>query len=660
MKDKFFNLFDARFILAFSFIVLIVITVLKPFVGGIAGLIYIYLIFISYKNIKDKNYASQRYIEQISQDFDSVTKQAVFNMPFPMVICDGDGTVLWYNTLFVNLFSSELMGENIKNILPQIIREDINETGYYISFDSKDYIVYKNNVDLSTGSSERKSIQMYFMVDSSDYKKLQRVYIDSKAMILKIEVDNYDEALDSTPDSSRPILIAEIDSILNSYFDEYQGLLIKSDSDTYIAVLSFQALKQIKERRFDLLDDLRELDKGNAIPITLSIGVSSFGKSFSESYQEADTALDIALGRGGDQAVVRVDDNYEFFGGRSKAVEKRNKVKARVIGVALRQLIDATDEVFIMGHANPDMDAIGAAIGVHRAVLNRGKKGYIVFNEINPSIENLMIRLKEEEPELLKDFLNSEAALGKIKSNSLIIMVDNHRPSMTECPELIAKTNQIVILDHHRRSKEFVKNPVLTYIEPYASSTCELVTEMLTYMSENSNLTHFEADALMSGIIVDTKNFTFQTGVRTFEAASMLRRQGSDMVKVQALFKNDLDTLQSKAEVVHATKIIDGKIAISKLDRYQENSILIAAQAADELLQINNIEASFVLTHKDNKIHISGRSRGSFSVQLVLEKIGGGGHLNMAGAQVETDSIEEAEKVLRKALDEYMKEVENK
>ena len=660
MKDKFFNLFDARFILAFSFIVLIVITVLKPFVGGIAGLIYIYLIFISYKNIKDKNYASQRYIEQISQDFDSVTKQAVFNMPFPMVICDGDGTVLWYNTLFVNLFSSELMGENIKNILPQIIREDINETGYYISFDSKDYIVYKNNVDLSTGSSERKSIQMYFMVDSSDYKKLQRVYIDSKAMILKIEVDNYDEALDSTPDSSRPILIAEIDSILNSYFDEYQGLLIKSDSDTYIAVLSFQALKQIKERRFDLLDDLRELDKGNAIPITLSIGVSSFGKSFSESYQEADTALDIALGRGGDQAVVRVDDNYEFFGGRSKAVEKRNKVKARVIGVALRQLIDATDEVFIMGHANPDMDAIGAAIGVHRAVLNRGKKGYIVFNEINPSIENLMIRLKEEEPELLKDFLNSEAALGKIKSNSLIIMVDNHRPSMTECPELIAKTNQIVILDHHRRSKEFVKNPVLTYIEPYASSTCELVTEMLTYMSDNSNLTHFEADALMSGIIVDTKNFTFQTGVRTFEAASMLRRQGSDMVKVQALFKNDLDTLQSKAEVVHATKIIDGKIAISKLDRYQENSILIAAQAADELLQINNIEASFVLTHKDNKIHISGRSRGSFSVQLVLEKIGGGGHLNMAGAQVETNSIEEAEKILRNALDEYMKEVENK
>ena len=660
MKDKFFNLFDARFILAFSFIVLIVITVLKPFVGGIAGLIYIYLIFISYKNIKDKNYASQRYIEQISQDFDSVTKQAVFNMPFPMVICDGDGTVLWYNTLFVNLFSSELMGENIKNILPQIIREDINETGYYISFDSKDYIVYKNNVDLSTGSSERKSIQMYFMVDSSDYKKLQRVYIDSKAMILKIEVDNYDEALDSTPDSSRPILIAEIDSILNSYFDEYQGLLIKSDSDTYIAVLSFQALKQIKERRFDLLDDLRELDKGNAIPITLSIGVSSFGKSFSESYQEADTALDIALGRGGDQAVVRVDDNYEFFGGRSKAVEKRNKVKARVIGVALRQLIDATDEVFIMGHANPDMDAIGAAIGIHRAVVNRGKKGYIVFNEINPSIENLMIRLKEEEPELLKDFLNSEAALGKIKSNSLIIMVDNHRPSMTECPELIAKTNQIVILDHHRRSKEFVDNPVLTYIEPYASSTCELVTEMLTYMSDNSNLTHFEADALMSGIIVDTKNFTFQTGVRTFEAASMLRRQGSDMVKVQALFKNDLDTLQSKAEVVHATKIIDGKIAISKLDRYQENSILIAAQAADELLQINNIEASFVLTHKDNKIHISGRSRGSFSVQLVLEKIGGGGHLNMAGAQVETDSIEEAEKILRNALDEYMKEVENK
>ncbi|MFR4555564.1 MAG: DHH family phosphoesterase, partial [Peptoniphilus sp.] len=372
-----------------------------------------------------------------------------------------------------------------------------------------------------------------------------------------------------------------------------------------------------------------------------------------------DSSLDLALGRGGDQAVVKVDDNYEFFGGKSKAMEKRNKVKARVIGEALKQLIDRSENVYIMGHKNPDMDAIGAAIGCLRATLNRNKEGFIVLEKSNPSIDNLIDRMKEEEAETYEKLISRETALSNIKHSSLLILVDNHKPSFTECPDLLEKTNQIVVIDHHRRGKEFVDNPVLQYVEPYASSTCELITEMLTYMSNDLNLTHFEADALMSGIVVDTKNFSFQTGVRTFEAASILKRAGANMLKVKALFQDDLDTMVYRAEVIHNTKMIHDNIAVSRFDKEANNSVLVAAQAADALLDINGIDASFVLTINDGKVHISGRSRGEVvSVQLILEKIGGGGHLNMAGAQLDTTDLDEAEKILINAIDEYL--IDNK
>ena len=332
-------------------------------------------------------------------------------------------------------------------------------------------------------------------------------------------------------------------------------------------------------------------------------------------------------------------------------MEKRNKVKARVIGEALKQLIDRSENVYIMGHKNPDMDAIGAAIGCLRATLNRNKEGYIVLEKSNPSIDNLIDRMKEEEPELYEKVISRETALNRIKHSSLLVVVDNHKPSFTECPELI------VVIDHHRRGKEFVEDPVLSYVEPYASSTCELITEMLTYMSDDLNLTHFEADALMSGIVVDTKNFSFQTGVRTFEAASVLKRAGANMIKVKALFQDDLDTMLYRAEVIHNTKIIHDNIAVSRFNKSANNSVLVAAQAADALLDINGIDASFVLTINDGKTHISGRSRGEIvSVQLILEKIGGGGHLNMAGAQLDTTDLDEAEKTLIDAIEEYLED----
>lgn len=659
MNDKYFNLEDFKLVLIFSIIAIGVASYFKPIAGGILFLIFLYILFTSYKKVKDKNDASKKYIEAISEDFDSITKKAIFNMPFPLVITDEHGTILWYNSLYRELFDEEIMGEDIKDLMTDIfVDSESDYVNFEMRFKDHDYNIFTNSSEVKSQESGREYIRVFFMVDNSSTAELEKIIADTTPMVLKVEIDNYDEVMDSTPQNQRPILLAEIDSIIRAYFDELDGLIAKMDDGNYLVVVSNFGFSQIKDRKFDLLDDLRELKRGNTIPVTLSIGVSSPVRNLKEAANEAETALDISLGRGGDQAVVKVEDSYEFFGGRSKAVEKRNKVKARVIGIALRQLIDATDDILIMGHANPDMDAIGAAIGVLRAVTNRNKNGYIVLSESNPSIENLLARLKEEAPELAKHIINHDTALAKINRHSLLIMVDNHRPSMTELPELTEKTDQIVVIDHHRRSKEFVESPVLTYIEPYSSSTCELVTEILAYMSDNLNLSHFEADAIMSGIVVDTKNFTFQTGVRTFEAASILKRAGADMFRVQGLFKNDLDTLVSKAEVVHGTKIIHKNIAISRLDRDSENSVLIAAQAADELLGINGIEASFVLTRKNDKIHISGRSRGDFSVQLVLEKVGGGGHLNMAGAQIETNDIDEAVSTLVDAVEKYLDEVE--
>ena len=584
-------------------------------------------------------------------------------MPFPLVVTDEKAKILWYNTPFINLFNeSNVLEGDLENLIGDIdIANILNSEGQRtipVEVNKRFFNIYTNIVENRSEKGDGKSV-LFYLVDNTAYQNLKDKYTDEFAIVAKVEVDNFDEAISSAPSEIRPLLIAEIDSTISQYFEEYDALVRKSDEDLYLVVMNFKSLRAIKEKRFDILDDLRDLNKGNSIPITLSIGVSSFGLNFKDAYIESDSSLDLALGRGGDQAVVKVDDNYEFFGGKSKAMEKRNKVKARVIGEALKQLIDRSENVYIMGHKNPDMDAIGAAIGCLRATLNRNKEGFIVLEKSNPSIDNLIDRMKEEEAETYEKLISRETALSNIKHSSLLILVDNHKPSFTECPDLLEKTNQIVVIDHHRRGKEFVDNPVLQYVEPYASSTCELITEMLTYMSNDLNLTHFEADALMSGIVVDTKNFSFQTGVRTFEAASILKRAGANMLKVKSLFQDDLDTMVYRAEVIHNTKMIHDNIAVSRFDKESNNSVLVAAQAADALLDINGIDASFVLTINDGKVHISGRSRGEVvSVQLILEKIGGGGHLNMAGAQLDTTDLDEAEKILINAIDEYL--IDNK
>ena len=658
MKNN-YNFKDFLPFFIFGIILILILLFVRPLYGllGILGLAYV--AFLAYNKINSKNEENLKNLENLNKRFDSLTKQAIFDMPFPLVVTDEKAKILWYNTPFINLFNEkDVIDSDLENLIGDIdIANILNSNGERtipVELNKRFFNIYTNVVKNKSEKGEGKSV-LFYLVDNTAYQNLKDKYTDDFAIVAKVEVDNFDEAISSAPSEIRPLLIAEIDSTISQYFEEYDALVRKSDEDLYLVVMNFKSLRAIKEKKFDILDDLRDLNKGNSIPITLSIGVSSFGLNFKDAYIESDSSLDLALGRGGDQAVVKVEDNYEFFGGKSKAVEKRNKVKARVIGEALKQLIERSENVYIMGHKNPDMDAIGAAIGCLRATLNRNKEGYIVLEKSNPSIDNLIDRMKEEEPEIYEKVISRETALNRIKHSSLLVLVDNHKPSFTECPELLEKTNQIVVIDHHRRGKEFVDNPVLQYVEPYASSTCELITEMLTYMSSDLNLTHFEADALMSGIVVDTKNFSFQTGVRTFEAASVLKRAGANMIKVKALFQDDLDTMVYRAEVIHNTKMIHDNIAVSRFEKESNNSVLVAAQAADALLDINGIDASFVLTINDGKTHISGRSRGEVvSVQLILEKIGGGGHLNMAGAQLDTTDLDEAEKILTEAIDEYL------
>lgn len=624
-----------------------------------------YLIYKYIVAIRDKEKEWKKYIEGLAEEFDTATKHAVFNMPFPLVLLEMDGTISWYNTRFKDLFADEdLLNKKIEELLPQLeverLLEDEDRKPVEVAYEDQYYEIHYNVVDSKKTISTRENIIMLYLVNKTDEAQLYNRYKDEILAVCLAYVDNYDEVKNSTPELDRPIVLAEIDKVINSYVTKHNGLVRKYENDKYLFIFHNRDLERIKDKRFDILDQIREIDKGNPISITLSMGVGINGKNPYENYEFARAAIDIALGRGGDQAVIKEDNNLSFYGGKTKAIEKRNKVRSRVIAHALMQLIDQAEEVIVMGHKNADMDSFGASIGIIRAVRNRKKDAYLVLEKVNPSIRNIYNRMVEEAPEYLDIILSPEDALEVVNESSLLIMVDNHRPSFAEAPELLELTDKIVVIDHHRRGAEFIEEPVLTYLEPYASSTCELVTEMLYYMSDKLEMTKFEADALLAGITVDTKNFTFQTGVRTFEAASILKRAGADTTNVRQLFRDDYNIYLKKADVIKNSKILFEKIAIGRLESDLEDSILIAAQSANDLLNIDGVEASFVLTQWGQKVHISGRSLGNISAQLILEKLGGGGHLTSAGTQIEDKTIDEVEELLIETIEEYLKEGEEK
>ncbi|NMB26604.1 MAG: phosphoesterase [Tissierellia bacterium] len=662
MDDK--NLFkwkDAKVYLIIIGCLIAIIGYYKPVLALIWAVALAYLIYHYIRTIHDKEKEWTKYIEGLAEEFDSATKHAVFNMPFSLVMLEVDGTISWYNTRFLDMIDEEdILNKKIDELVPKLEVENIlnnhKKTPLDIKYKDKYYKVYYNVVDIKKTVSTKSNIIMLYWVDNTSQVFLDNKYQEEKMAVCLAYVDNYNEVKSTTPEVTRPLVLAEIDKTIGAYAATNNGFVRKYENDKYLLIFENKDLKSIQSKKFDILDRIREIDKGNTISITLSMGVGVNGKDPNETYEYAKASIDIALGRGGDQAVVKENNSLSFYGGKTKAIEKRNKVRSRVISHALRQLIDQSEQVFVMGHKNADMDSFGASVGIIKAAKIRNKKGYLVLSGSNPSIKNIYSRMEKEEPEYLNIIITPEEAIKMADRFSLLVVVDNHKPSFTEAPELLNLTDKIVLIDHHRRGAEFIKDPVLTYLEPYASSTCELVTEILYYMSDRLEMTNFEADALLAGITVDTKNFTFQTGVRTFEAASILKRAGADTTSVRQLFKDDFNTFLYKAEVVKNSKIVFEKIAIGRLKKDMDDSILIAAQAANDLLNINDVEASFVLTLFEGRIHISGRSLGSLSVQLILERLGGGGHLTSAGTQLEGISIEQAEELLIDAIDEYLME----
>lgn len=630
---------------------------------------FVLLAFLFYYNLR-ASYKSKaeisNFIENLNFNIDTATRDTLLNFPMPLVITELDGSIVWYNSSFKAISEKEFSFEGaVKSVVNDLKKNELApdnlksfSIGYskQLEFEGRSYNVLCNLVRQDQKPEGQGYILILYFIDVTELAELKKAYYDEKIMTGIFVIDNYDDLMQSMPDSNRPQMLAEIDRKVVQWMSFTNGVLKKYERDKYLFLFEQKHLKEFEEKKFDILDTVKEINTGNKLPVTLSLGFGLNGSSPAENFRFAAAAIDLALGRGGDQVVIKNGENFSFFGGKTRELEKRTKVKARVIAFALRELIDQSKNVLIMGHENADIDSMGASLGIYRIVRSRGKDAYIVLSKVNPTIENLIGKIqKSEEYENL--FVSRNTAMEMVDGKTLLIIVDTHRRSFTEIPELLASTGQIVVIDHHRRGADYIQETVLTYQETYASSTSELVTEVLQYIDDKLKLTQIEAEALYAGIVVDTKNFTFKTGVRTFEAASYLRRQGVDTVAVKQLFQNDLETYTNISSVVKKAEMISNEIAISVCPPGMKNAQLIAAKAADELLNLSGIVAAFVLCSVGNEIWISGRSLGEINVQMILEKLGGGGHLTVAGAQLPGISPNDAKDKLKYAIMEYIEEI---
>lgn len=495
-----------------------------------------------------------------------------------------------------------------------------------------------------------------YLFDETELQHCKQENLDQKQVSALVYIDNYDEALDSIEDVKRSLLIALVDRKVNQYFSKMDALVRKIEKDKYFVVFKYKYLQKLMDDRFSVLEDVKTVKVGNEMAVTLSIGVGIKGTSYNENYEQARAAIDLALGRGGDQVVVKNGEDIAYFGGKAKQVERNTRVKARVKAHALHEIIESRENVIIMGHSLTDVDSLGAGIGIFCAARVLGKKAQIVINEPTTSIRPLMECFTPEKGYPEDMFINSEIAIEEVSRNSLVMVVDTNRPSYTECPELLTRTDTIVVFDHHRQGSEVIENPLLSYIEPYASSACEMVAEVLQYFQEGFKLSPAEADCIYAGILIDTNNFMTKTGVRTFEAAAYLRRSGAEVTRVRKMLRNDMACYKARAEAVRHAEVYRGAFAISVCPSEDvESPTIVGAQAANELLNIIGIKASFVLTEYAGKIYISSRSIDEINVQLIMERMGGGGHLNVAGAQLTGCTISEAKHAIMRPLMKCLK-----
>lgn len=658
-RIKFDEVFVPRFriYLVIILLILIGISIINPKLIPITIALYIIVLIITYrKNVVAKN----RIIKHINNFMIKLkrdTDESILNFPIPATVVSSSGEIIWANDGFENLFKGINKDKYIENVIKELDEEYDNNFSAIdkeISIHDKHYRLLGNLINVRRKNSKESMIMLYF-IDRTDYYRLYRMYEDAKDCVGLIVIDNYDEVINDMTDTDRPQLLAVVERQLREWFAFTGGIFTKLERNKFLIVFEKKYIKAFTDSKFEILDSIKEITYSNKIPVTLSIGIIANDESKAMSFQSAVSAIDIALGRGGDQAVIKRNGKYEFFGGKSKEIEKRTRVKARVVAQALQELITESKNVIIMGHKNMDADALGAAIGVYRIAKTLNRDAYIVYNNSGMAIDGLIKRLGKQYNDVL---IPTDNAISKITDKTLLVVVDTHKKDFVEAPELLDKLGKVVLIDHHRKSTDAIEDATLTFHEVYASSTSELVTEILQYVEEKLELPVPEAECLYAGILTDTKNFMYKTGVRTFEAAAYLKKIGVDVAAIKKMFQNDVDTYVAIADVIRNSDIVHNNIAIAVCSNEVDNHAQIAAQAADELLNLNGIETSFVLVDMGEYINISGRSNGSLNVQMVLEKLGGGGHMMIAGAQLRNTTMDEAKKMLLNAIDEVL-DIEN-
>lgn len=646
-----FKVFSVRIsILAVIIVIAAFISIIKPItlyidlaVILLTALICIYVCVVEIKNRKYR-------IDEISKSLDIVLKDSFSVIDIPMVILTDKNKIIWQNNASNHILPKEIIEETALKIAKQKQHMQVTSTmvnigngeiysavGNYIKFDDSDCLLIS-------------------YINKTYENNLKKTLEDTRVSVGIIFVDNYEETMQGLDEIKKAEITSMIEKELRDFASENRGVLSKVDKDRFILFVEKQYVKNMEENTFSILERMKNVTNITKLPITVSIGMSYADETLEERYKSGSSALDIALGRGGDQVVVKKDRKFEFFGGSNIGLEKTSRVRARTIAQALKEVMEKSDNIYIMGHKNTDVDCIGSAIGVYKIAKSLGKKAKIITDlKCNSSTKSIINKIKESN-EYDEVFITS-TDLKKIEvtNNDFIIVVDTHKKSYLAYSDFLDNFEKIAIIDHHRRGPEFIDNALLTYHEIYASSASELVTELLMYL-ENIELTPTEAECLYAGIVIDTKNFMFKTGVRTFEVAAYLKKYGIDVAEVKQLFQNDFETYIAKVDIVKNAEIIKGKIAVSTCEEKHNDMPIIAAQAADELLSISGILASFVLCKVDDVVMISGRSMGDINVQTILEKIGGGGHLTFAGAQIAGVSIEDAKKKLLDSINEYFLE----
>ena len=613
-----------------------------------------------------------RELIQFSSNYSQVQHHLMYELSVPYCLVDINGKVMWMNKLMLEKTGKKKdFRKNISDIFPEITSnvfpENEQSKEIRIAYEERDYCIEMKRIDINDltrgtdiiDNNESGSFYAMYMFDETDINMYIQKLKDERFVVGLVYIDNYEEALDSIDDVRRSLFIGLIDKRVNKYFASGASIVRKLEKDKYLIVFTHKFLEKLMNDKFSLLEEIKNVKIGNEMTITLSMGIGTGESDYAKNYEVAKAAMDLALGRGGDQAVVKENDKISYYGGKSQQMEKNTRVKVRVKAHALRQILENNENVLIMGHKLADIDALGSALGIFVICRKLGKKAHIVINDITVSVKPFINRFidKDDYPEDM--FLLREEAVDYVDDKTAVIVVDVNKPSLTECPELLDVCKTIVVFDHHRQSSDAINNAVLSYVDPYASSAAEMITEMIQYVDDGVKIRAFEADALYAGISIDTDGFNSKSGPRTFEAAAFLRRHGADITRVRKMLRNDMNEYRAVAQAVSRAEVYKDVFAIAIFDGAGlESPTIGGAKAANQLLDISGIKASFVVTAYNNRIYISARSIDEVNVQLVMEHLGGGGHMSIAGAQLNDCTTDKAVDIIKSTLDDMLKEGE--